>query len=124
MGGIAGGGLREEEAGVFEEPALGEVLGGGDGREQDERELHGSRRSAWTVKSSSFRGTLYSSFSMRRTVPKKRVERSCRAMRRSRPMAGVHIHWSEARSGWLTMRTATPLTSAGALKRMTALLVP
>src|SRR5580692_4170851 len=45
-------------------------------------------------------------------------------MRRSRSMAGVHIHWSEARSVWLTISSATPFTSAGAVKRRIALLVP
>ena len=37
-------------------------------RKQEKQEFHCSRRSAWTVKSSSFSGMLYSSFSMRRTV--------------------------------------------------------
>ena len=39
-------------------------------------------------------------------------------------MAGVHIHWSDARSGWLTTSSATPFTSAGAVKRSTDLLEP
>src|SRR5262245_31574722 len=45
-------------------------------------------------------------------------------MRRSRPTAGVHIHWSEERSGWFTTSRATPLTSAGAEKRSIDLLSP
>ena len=57
-------------------------------------------------------------------MPKNRVERSCVAMRRSRSMAGVHIHWSEARSVWLTISSATPFTSAGAVNRKIALLAP
>src|SRR5207247_11394823 len=59
-----------------------------------------------------------------KSVPKKRVDRSCSAMRRSRSMAGVHIHWSDARSGWFTTSSATPFTSAGAVKRSTTLLSP
>src|SRR5690242_20625122 len=45
-------------------------------------------------------------------------------MRRSRPIDGVHIHWSEARSGWLMTSSATPLTSAGEVKRKIDLLAP
>src|ERR1700722_7192 len=39
-------------------------------------------------------------------------------------MAGRHHHLSEARSVWFTIRSATPFTSAGAVKRRIALLVP
>src|SRR5690348_964587 len=65
---VIGRRLREEEPRVFEKPALRKVLCRRPGGEEEKRELHCSRRSPCTVKSSSFSGTLYWSFSMRSTV--------------------------------------------------------
>ena len=60
-----------------------------------------------------------------KSVPKNRVERSCNAMRRSRPAPSDYIHLIRARSGKSsTISKATPFTSGGSVKRSTALLDP
>ena len=69
VGAVVGRRLRIDQRRGLEEAALREVLcvcGGSD--DEQKQEFHCSRRSAWTVKSSSFSGMLYSSFSMRSTV--------------------------------------------------------
>ena len=69
VGAVIGGRLWIDKRGGLQEAALREVLcvcGGG--KRGEARQSHCSRRSAWVVKSSSFSGMLYSSFSMRSTV--------------------------------------------------------
>src|SRR5438067_1631445 len=68
--GVASGGLRVHHRRAFEESTLGEGLATGCRGYSDECEppFHCSRRSACSVNSSSFKGTLNPSFSMRSTV--------------------------------------------------------
>ena len=69
VGAVIGRRLWIDKRGGLQEAALREVLSIRDrGGKQRKEEFHCSRRSAMIVKSSSFRGRLYSSFSMRSTV--------------------------------------------------------
>src|SRR5262249_54948615 len=65
---IAGCALRVENRGGLEKAALREALGAKRRSEQQAEDDRSHWRSAWTVNSLSFRGTLYSSFSRRSTV--------------------------------------------------------
>src|SRR5689334_19878415 len=64
--------LRIDNSTVLDETPLLELLSQQSNRQQTRRN-HKSRRSAWRVKSSSFIGRLYSSFSYLRTVRLLRV---------------------------------------------------